>query len=113
MLNGMTMGTLQNFIAERGYADSFLYFGSKTTREIIAKVAFVDDEATDSYQFRLTHAVGDILVFTEEVLSHHLHADSEPDILQLDPAGRESDLPAYVHRTAGNTPNRQIAYGML
>lgn len=54
MLNYMMTGALQTYIAEKGYADAFLYFGAKATRQIHAKLTFGDEQATDTYQFTLT-----------------------------------------------------------
>lgn len=113
MLNYMMTGSLQNFIAERGYADSFLYFGSKVTRDILARIEFVDHKATDNYQFRLTHAAGDILIFTEETLSYHLSNNPKPYIFQMNPAVRESDLLDYVRRPSENPKNKQTASVIL
>jgi predicted ATPase len=113
MLNYMMTGSLQNFIAERGYADSFLYFGSKVTREVFARMEFVDDKATDNYQFRLTHAAGDILIFTEETLSYHLATSPKSYTLQLNPAVRESDLLEYVKRPSENSKDKQTASVIL
>ncbi len=100
MLNHMMNGSLQNYIAEQGYADSLLHFGSKVTRELFANIEFVDDTATDKYQFRLTHAAGDILIFTEEVLSLQINNGSKTHTLSLNPAVRESDLLEQVKRPA-------------
>lgn len=113
MLNYMMTGSLQNYIAERGFADSFLYFGSKQTREVFARIEFVDNRATDNYQFRLTHAAGDILIFTEETLSYHLNTNPKSYTLQLNPAVRESDLLEYVKRPAGNLKDKQTASVIL
>lgn len=109
MLNYAMTGALQNFIGERGYADSFLYFGSKVTREIFAQIEFADDKAIDRYQFRLTHAAGDILIFTEETLSWHVTAKPKPYTLQLNPAVRESDLLEFVRRSTVNEKDKQTA----
>ena len=113
MLNYMTTGALQTFLAERGYADSFLHFGSKVTREISAKIEFEDEEATDSYQFRLTHAAGDLLIFTEETLSWHRQSNPQPYVLQLPPGGRESDLPEFVQRQTVRQQDRVTASMLL
>jgi predicted ATPase len=43
MLNYMMTGALQTYIAEKGYADAFLYFGAKATRQIHAKLTFGDE----------------------------------------------------------------------
>jgi len=98
MLNYMMSGALQNFIAERGFADSFLHYGSKITREISALMEFSDDRAINNYQFRLTHAAGDILIFTEEHLTYRKQDSPRPYELQFNPAVRESDLLFFVDK---------------
>jgi predicted ATPase len=113
MLNYMMTGSLQNFIAERGFADAFLYLGSKMTREIFARMEFIDGKATDSYQFRLTHAAGDILIFTEEEVSYYANTDSKPYTLHLNPAVRESDLLEYVKRPSEKPQDKQTASVIL
>ncbi|MEZ4773912.1 MAG: AAA family ATPase [Bacteroidia bacterium] len=112
MLNYMMTGALQNFIAERGYADSFLYFGSKKTREIFAQIKFEGEDVNDQYMFRLSHAAGDILIFTEELISYQ-PASRKPHILQLNPGVRESDLLEYVKRPTESQNNRQTASVIL
>jgi predicted ATPase len=113
MLNYMMTGSLQNFIAERGFADAFLYFGSKVTREVSAQIEFVDDQATDKYTFRLNYAAGDILIFTEETLTYHLNTSQRPYTLQLNPAVRESDLLEYVRRPSVGQNEKQTASVIL
>lgn len=109
MMNHMMTGALQNYIAERGYADAFLFFGSQNTREITAQIKFEDERGIDTYQFRLTHAAGDILIFTEEVLSYHQTGGTKAFNLQLNPAVRESDLIEYVNRPSIKEAERKIA----
>jgi predicted ATPase len=113
MLNYMMTGALQNFIAERGFADAFLYYGSKTTPEISAKIDFEDDNASNFYQFRLTRVAGDTLIFTEETLFHQAKGKSAPVKLQLNPAVRESDLLEYMHRPNTNSAYKKTASNSL
>ncbi len=113
MMNYMMTGALQNFIGERGYADTFLYFGSQNTREITAQIKFEDERASDTYQFRLSHAAGDILIFTEEVLSYHQTGQARAFNLQLNPAVRESDLIEYVNRPSIREVEKRIAAVIL
>ncbi|HNL07976.1 MAG TPA: hypothetical protein PKH93_10410, partial [Chitinophagales bacterium] len=51
MLNYIMTGALQKYVAERGFADTFLFFGAKQTREIMATLNFSDDSAEDIYEF--------------------------------------------------------------
>jgi predicted ATPase len=98
MLNYMMTGALQNHIAERGYAATFLYFGSKKTREINATLTFKDNNATDTYTFTLTHAASDILIFTKEELRYQKNDATSPFEFALNPGVRESDLLQFVKR---------------
>ena len=94
MLNYIMTGALQKYVAERGFADTFLFFGAKQTREIMATLNFSDDSAEDIYEFRLNYAAGDQLIFTEETISYKsktLDTD-RPFIVTLNPGVRESDL---------------------
>ncbi len=108
MLNRMMTGSLQNYIAEQGYADSLLHYGSKVTRELLAIIEFTDDESTYKYHFKLTHAAGDILIFTSEGLWGN-HNNSQDSYLGLNPAVRESDLRDYVKRPGGWGWEKQLA----
>lgn len=70
MLNYMTTGALQTFIGKNGSANSFLYYGSKNTTRVNARLTFVDRETKDDYKFSLAHAAGDTLIFTEEKITY-------------------------------------------
>jgi predicted ATPase len=100
MLNYMVTGALQNYIAERGYADSFLHFGSKETRSIWAKLEFEGDNKENSYEFTLTYAAGDILIFTEEKVTYIRSGSSNPYNITLNPGSRDTDLISFVQRTS-------------
>ncbi|TAE40470.1 MAG: DUF2813 domain-containing protein [Runella slithyformis] len=109
MLNYAMTGALQTFVAERGFADSFLYFGSKNTRQIQASVAFLDNESTDCYDFTLTHAAGDILLFTEEKITYHKLSTKTPYVITLNPAVRESDLLQIGKRENSSINDKKVA----
>jgi predicted ATPase len=113
LLNEMMTGNLQNYIAERGYADAFLYFGSKQTRQMQAAIAFSDGTNTYTYQFTLTHAVSDILIFSEETLTFHRIGKSKPTVILLNQGVRETDLLQYVIRKDLKPAQRQIATTLL
>lgn len=109
MLNHMMTGAFQTYVAERGYAESFLYFGSKATREISAQLTFADGRAQDTYAFRLVHAAGDILIFAEESLTYQVYGHAAPYVMTLNPGGRESDLPAFVNRPTERAQDKKTA----
>lgn len=69
LYNAMS-GTLQNYIGENGFADAFLYYGSKTTDSFKAKLFFSDDKRSNVYGFRLAYAAGDLMVFKYEDVSY-------------------------------------------
>jgi predicted ATPase len=98
MLNYLTTGALQNYIASGGFAEAFLYYGSKQTNRIRACIQFLDDKACDDYKFTLSHAAGDILIFTEEVLEYRKINSNQPYVITLNPGVRESDLKDYYKR---------------
>jgi len=67
MLSHMMAGTLQEYVARQGGANSLLYYGSKTTSTLEVSLGFRDEDSEDkTYFFRLAHANQDRLIFTEE-----------------------------------------------
>ena len=66
LLNSMNSRHLQQFVAEQGYASSLLHYGSSETQQIRGKLAFKIGTEKKTYLFTLTHASGDLLVFSEE-----------------------------------------------
>ncbi|OHD12907.1 MAG: hypothetical protein A2Y41_10880 [Spirochaetes bacterium GWB1_36_13] len=71
MLNMMTTGALQEHIARNGGANSILHYGSKQTVRTEASLEFRHENNVDTYDFALSHASGDTLIFTNEELSWH------------------------------------------
>lgn len=93
MLNFMTTGALQNYIGEQGYADSILYFGSKNTSRMEAELAFAADQSCrDTYRFTLSHASGDILIFTEESITWQKDGATQPHKVVLGAGHKESNI---------------------
>lgn len=62
LLNWMLEGNLQTYISKKGGADSFLYFGSKITPRLSAKLYF----DLNGYFFDLEPAVDNSLIFSKE-----------------------------------------------
>lgn len=87
-------GELQKYVAEHGFASSFLHYGSKQTPSLSANLTFSDEHSKDEYFFRLTHAAGDVLIYTEETLS--ILQDNEkfknPFKITMDVGRKESQL---------------------
>lgn len=69
MLNEMMAERFQHYIGTSGRAQSLLYFGSKITPQIEARLEFEVKNGSDIYLIRLFHAAADTLIFAEESLS--------------------------------------------
>lgn len=111
MLSWMMTGALQNFIGESGSANDLLFYGSKTTNRLEAELLFTDDRAQDKYSFKLAHAAGDTLIFTEEILFCKLKHKNRPFTLTLDPGLKESGL--QEKSKAENATITRVIYQLL
>ena len=69
MMNELTAGRLQQYIAATGRATANLYFGPKVTQQLEATLNFTVKNAVDTYRMRLFLAANDSLIFAEEHLS--------------------------------------------
>lgn len=92
LLNYAMSGSLQTYIGENGFADAFLYYGSKNTDCIKAKLRFSDGESNNVYAFRLAFAAGDSLIYTEETISFKKEGRGKPFKLTMDAGKKESQL---------------------
>ncbi len=111
MLNFMTTGALQTYIGQSGSADSLLYFGSKKTARLVAEITFSDSTSTDKYNFSLSHAAGDTLIFTEETLVWKFNNNPKPFKISLDPGVKESGLFDYCKKKEAKTA--RIIFNLL
>ena len=59
-------GGLQEHVAKLGGASALLHDGPEQTSNIEGHLRLVTDAGENEYSFRLAHAAGDILIFTEE-----------------------------------------------
>ena len=93
LLNYAMTESLQDYVKTRGFAESFLYLGAKTTSRMRIELEFGTESGTNRYLFMLVAAAGDILIFSEE--SIFFQADGHPQPIEntLDPGGKESALP--------------------
>ncbi|MEW5829457.1 MAG: AAA family ATPase [Chloroflexota bacterium] len=68
MLNWMTpsLGNLQFYVEKMGGANSLLHDGASVTPQMKASLVFRTDTGTNEYSFRLSHAAGDTLIFSDE-----------------------------------------------
>lgn len=92
LLNYAMSGSLQTYIGENGFADAFLYYGSKNTDCIKAKLRFSDEESENEYAFRLAFAAGDSLIYTEETVLFKKKGRGKPFRLTMDAGKKESQL---------------------
>ncbi len=107
MLNYMMTETLQIYIGENGGAETLLYYGAKTTNRVSAEMEFINPEATEIYQFCLSHAAGDMLIFTEETIRYKKEGRPNPYTLTFDPGLKESGLPKGA-KESNHTPEKVI-----
>lgn len=92
LLNYAMTGSLQTYIGENGFADAFLYYGSKNTDCIKAKLRFSDTDSSNEYAFRLAYAAGDSMIYTEETLTFMKNGHKKPFKLTLEAGKKESQL---------------------
>lgn len=94
MLGFSITGALQRYVAEHGFASSFLHYGSKQTISLSANLTFSGEQSKDEYFFRLTHAAGDVLIFTEETLKiiQDKGRYTNPFVITMDVGRKESQL---------------------
>jgi predicted ATPase len=94
MLNFLVTGALQNYIAQHGFATSFLHYGPKLTSRLEGNVKFVEVQrhSTSSYYLVLSHAVNDVLIFNEETIEFHKRGHKKPQTISLNPGSKESEL---------------------
>jgi len=81
LLNEIVKGNLALHVSKSGGADTFLYFGRRTTEEIRIELTFRDngDDLHTGYRCRLVPTQQDTLIFGEEVCwFHHQSLYREP-----------------------------------
>lgn len=69
-LNRMNSQELQLYVQRHGKADSFLYFGSKVSSELSARIMF-DNEYKNEYEFALVPTEDERLIFSLERSNHY------------------------------------------
>lgn len=95
MLNYMTTGALQQYVADQGFADSLLYLGAKVTTEVSAKLRFEDDNATDEYAFVMNRDATGRLFLKDETIVYHATGQLKPQTRNLGGGVRESQLKEF------------------
>ena len=94
MLNHTTTNGLQLFIGKQGYADSLLYYGSRTTERFTAKLSFENSEWNNEYEFALTHSFQGQMMFAYENVksTKHCYQGAMPRIPITLGAGHQESL---------------------
>ena len=98
-LNHMLTGNLQNYIAARGFADSFLHMGSEATRRFDAEFFLSDEKNEDVYRFTLAHSTGGAMSFVREEVEWHRTGAGSPFVKLLGNGHKESELAAHDDKT--------------
>ena len=92
MLNFMTTESLQEYIQRYGGSNSLLYYGSKKTPHMFAKLIFKTDTGEDTYIMRLSDAAPDTLIFVEEKAIFQRHGKSYPQDVPMGSGHKETKL---------------------
>lgn len=74
VLNNVVIGNFQLYVAIKGGADSFLYYGQKTTEEIKIKLLY----GPNAYCYIWVPAANDTLVFRKESIEYYKPGNSTP-----------------------------------
>lgn len=101
----MTEG-MQTYVSTHGFADSFLYLGSKVTSSIRGQLEFSTESGINRYSFTLVPAAGDIFIFSEETVFFQAEGHSFPIEKMLDPGGKESALPKTMGQELNENEKR-------
>jgi predicted ATPase len=84
MMNQMMLGGLQLFLQGGGGGSNFLHFGPKRTRFLDAKLTFRSDSELNTYQYVLTFAAVDRLIFAEEKLTFQPNDTQHPKEIEIE-----------------------------
>ncbi len=104
LLNYLTTNSLQTFIGEEGFADSLLYYGSSTTSRIQAQLIFEQNGGDkNTYNFTLSPASGDTLIFTQEYVEWEKAGSQCPMKIDLGAGHKEAKLLEDAKEKTGKT----------
>lgn len=92
MIGYMMNESLQQFIAQSGTNQKFLYYGSKKTPTLSAEIRFDSKNSYDIYRFSLTNAVQDRLIISSEEIEWKNPKSNTSFSKQLESNFRESAL---------------------
>jgi predicted ATPase len=105
MLNQIVEGNLQLFVGKSGGADAVLYFGQKTTSELVIDLDF----GVNRYRCALTAAAGDALIFGREQCWGQGANYSQPYRVDLGSGYKESRLPEEAAAPKGRIARYTLA----
>jgi len=94
MVAFMMTKSLQQYVGEQGFANSILNYGIKTTNRLQAKIEFENNNFNTLYEFTLSHAAQDSLIFAEEEITNSGKKlnDSKQEKIRLLSGQQESGL---------------------
>lgn len=95
LLNRILKKELQIFVAGEGYADNILYFGQKTTKELLIALRF----GTNSYRITLAPSTDGGLFFKEEMCSFHKKGYDKPYDVSLGNGHQETKMIESIKST--------------
>ncbi len=112
MMNELTAGRLQQYIAATGRATANLYFGPKVTQQLEATLNFTVKNAVDTYRMRLFLAANDSLIFAEEHLSFLTESHVDPKQMNLGAGHAETLLgdTTYKDEPTAKTTAKTLLY---
>ncbi len=107
LLSWMGTGGLQEHVARAGGASALLHGGSSTTESIKGRLEFLTDAGTNEYEFRLSWAANDTLIFALERYRFSRSVwGTIADWREVDPGRRES---ALIEKYEDNTAKVLLA----
>jgi predicted ATPase len=111
MLNFALSRAFQTYVQTRGPGSALLHFGPKVTPVLRGAVEFQTAGGRNKYEFKLSHAQGDTLIFTHEEAEYHALGYPRPKTLPLGSGGhRESGL---AEPWAENDPTAKVMKALL
>lgn len=104
-------GGLQQHIGISGPASNILYEGPEKTQVIEAELTLKTDAGENQYSFKLAHAAGDTLVFTDEKFRYTREgSENRAPWRNLDAGHREANL---VQEAEGGDQTARTILGLL
>jgi predicted ATPase len=99
LLNQIEQNNLQVYVAQSGGADTFLYFGQKTTPEIYFHLKF----GWNKYQCSLIPASGGNLIFSDERMFYH-NPEKYPTAKPYPLGGGHKETELFTLSKSGSSP---------